>query len=101
MTYEKGIAEQLKRDANRYGLEATFTRSLSRKSKLPTNKHFKSCSTSGVLSKVTCSCYKEYIEETGTAIEERIKEHEADVNNDKSVEKILVLLQHLRESRNT
>ena len=101
MTYEKGIAEQLKRDANRYGLEATFTRSLSRKSKLPTNKHFKSCSTSRVLSKVTCSCYKEYIEETGTTIDERIKEHEADVNNDKSVEKILVLLQHLRESRNT
>ena len=48
--YEKGIAEQLKRVANRYGLEVIFTRSLSLKSKLPTNP-FKSCSTCGVVYK--------------------------------------------------
>ena len=44
--YEKGIPGQLKRVANRYGLEVIFTRSLSLKSKLPT-KPFKSCSTCG------------------------------------------------------
>ena len=85
--YEKGIAEQLKRVANRYGLEVIFTRSLSLKSKLPTNP-FKSCSKCGVAYKVTCSCYKKYIEETRRTIKERIKEHQADVNNQKSIEKI-------------
>ena len=100
MPYEKGIAEQLKRVANRYGLEVIFTRSLSLKSKLPTNP-FKSCSTCGVVYKVTCSCYKRYIGETGRTIEKRIKEHQADVNNQKSIEKITGLSQHLRESRHT
>ena len=75
--YEKGIAEQLKRVANRCGLEVIFARSLSLKSKLPTNP-FKSC---GVVHKVTCSCCKKYIGETGRTIEERIKEHQADENN--------------------
>ena len=37
MPYEKGIPEQLKRVANRYGLEVIFARSLSLKSKLPIN----------------------------------------------------------------
>ena len=77
-----------------------FTRSLSLKSKLPTNP-FKSCSTCVVVHKVTCSCYKKYIGETGRTIGERIKEHQADVNNQKSVEKTTGLLQHLRESRHT
>ena len=98
--YEKGIAEQLKRVANRYGLELILSRSLSLKSKLPTNP-FKSCSTCGVIHKVTYSCYKKYIGETGRTIEERIKEHQPDVNNQKSVEKITGLLKHLRESTHT
>ena len=98
--YGKGIAEQLKRVANRYGLEVIFTRSLSLKSKLPTNP-FNSCSTCGVVYKVTYSCYKKYIGETGRTIEERIKEHQTDVNNQKNVEKITGLSQHLRESRHT
>ena len=98
--YEKGIAEELKRVADRYGLEVIFTRSLSLKSKLPTNP-FKSCSACGVLYKVTCSCYKKCIGETGRTMEERIKEHQADLNNQKSVEKITGLSQHLRESRHT
>ena len=84
--YEKGVAEQLKRVANRYDLEEIFTRSLSLKSKLPTNP-FKNCSTCGVVCKVSCSCYKKYIRETGRTIEGRIKEHQAEVNNQKSVEK--------------
>ena len=50
---------------------------------------------------VTCSCSKKYIGETGRTIEERIKEHQADVNNQKSVEKITDLSQHLLESRHT
>ena len=45
--YEKGISEQLKRIANKYGLEVIFTRSLSTKSKLQTNP-FKSDSACGV-----------------------------------------------------
>ena len=98
--YEKGIAEQLKCVANRYGLEVILTRSLSLKSKLPTNP-FKSCSTCGVIYKVTCSCYNKYIGETGRTMEEGIKEHQADVNNQKSIEKITGLSQHLRESRRT
>ena len=53
--YGKGIAEQLKRVTNRYGLEVIFTRSVSLKSKLPTNP-FKSCSICRVVYKVTCSC---------------------------------------------
>ena len=77
-----------------------FTRSLSLKSKLPTNP-FKSCSTCGVIYKVTCSSYKKYIREIRRTIEERIKEHQADINNQKSVEKITSLSQHLRESRHT
>ena len=85
--YEKGIAEQVKRVASRYGLEMIFTRSLSLKLKLPTNP-FKSDSTCGVVYKVTCSCYKKCIRKTGRTIEERIKEHQADVNNQKSVAKI-------------
>ena len=62
-----------------------FTRSLSLKSKLQTNP-FKSDSACGVVCKVTCSCCKKYFGETGKTIEERIKEHQADVNNEKSVE---------------
>ena len=34
-------------------------------------------------------------------MKERIKEHQADVNNEKSVEKITGLSQYLRESRHT
>ena len=99
--YEKGISEQLKRVANKYGLEVIFRRSLSLKLKLQTNP-FKSDSTCGVVYKITCSCCKKYVEETGRTIEERIKEHQADVNNKRSVEKkIAGLSQHLRESRHT
>ena len=53
--YEKGIGEQLKRVANRYGLELIFARYLSLKSKLPTNYMWSTC---GVIYKVTCSCNK-------------------------------------------
>ena len=99
-TIWKGIAEQLKHVANTYGLEVIFTRSLSLKSKLPTNP-FKSCSACGIVCKVTCSCYKKYIGEPGRTIEEMIKEHQADINNQKSVDKITGLSQHLREIRHT
>ena len=77
-TIWKGIAEQLKHVANTYGLEVIFTRSLSLKSKLPTNP-FKRCSACGIVCKVTYSCYKKYIGEPGRTIEEMIKEHQADV----------------------
>ena len=100
LPYEKRISEQLKRVANKYSLEVIFTRSLSLKSKLRTNP-FKSDSTRGVVYKVTCSCYKKYFGETERTIEKRIKEHQADVNNEKSVEKMTGLSQHLRESRHT
>ena len=98
--YEKGISEQLKRISNKYGLDVVFTRSLSLKSKIPTNP-FKTCKICGIVYKVTCSCYKKYIGETGRTLEERIKEHKADVNNGKSVEKITGLSKHLRESGHT
>ena len=97
---EKGISEKLKCLANKYGLEVIFTRSLSVKSKLQTNP-FKNDSACGVVYKVTCSCCKKYVGETGRTIEERIKEHQADVNNEKSVEQITGLSQHLRESGHT
>ena len=77
-----------------------FARSLSLKSKLRTNP-VKSDSTCGVVYKEICSCQKKYVGETGRTIEEKIKEHQADVNNEKSAEKITGLLQHLRESRHT
>ena len=63
MSYEKGLAEKLRRVANVYDLEVTFQD----RSYQPTST-FKSCSTSGVLFKVTCSCYKKYIEKTGRTI---------------------------------
>ena len=47
LPYEKRILEQLKRVANKYGLEVIFMRSLSTKSKLRTNP-FKGDSTCGV-----------------------------------------------------
>ena len=100
LPFKKGISEQFKRVANKYGLEVIFRRSLSLKSKLQTNP-FKSDSTCGVVYKITCSCCKKYVGETGRTIEERIKEHQADVNNKRSVEKITGLSQHLRESRHT
>ena len=53
------------------------------------------------LYKLTYSRCKKYFGETGRTIEERIKEHQADVNNEKSVEEITGLSQHLRESRHT
>ena len=96
LPYEKGISEKLNRLANKYGLEVIFTRSLSVKSKLRTYP-FKSDSACGVVYKVTCSCCKKYVGETGRTIEERIKEHQAGINNAKSVEKITGLSQHLRE----
>ena len=37
----------------------------------------------GVICKVTCSCYKKYIAETGRTIKERIKKSQTDVNNKK------------------
>ena len=100
LPYEKGISEQLKRVANKYGLEVIFTRSLSLKSKFRTNP-VKSDSACRVVYKRTCSCCQKYAGETGRTIEKRIKEHQADVNNEKSVEKITGLSQHLRESRHT
>ena len=83
-----------------YGLEVICTRTSSLKSKLRTNP-FKSDSACGVVYKVTCPCCKKYFGESGRTIEETIKEHQADVNNQKSVEKITGLSQHLRESRHT
>ena len=77
-----------------------FTGSLSLKSKLRTNP-FKNDTACGVVYKVTCSCRKKYFGETGRTMEERIKENQADVNNEKSVEKITGLSEHLRESRHT
>ena len=77
-----------------------FTRTSSLKSKLRTNP-FKSDSACGVVYKVTCPCCKKYFGESGRTIEETIKEHQVDVNNQKSVEKITGLSQHLRESRHT
>ena len=97
MPYEKGISEQLKRVANKYGLEVIFRRSLSLKSKLQTNP-FKTDSTCGVVYKITYSCCKKYVGETGRTIEETIKKHQADINNKRSVEKESGLSQHLRES---
>ena len=54
-----------------------------------------------IVYKVTCYFRKTYFGETGRPIEETIKEDQADVNNDESVEKIKGLSQHLRESRHT
>ena len=100
LQFKKGISEQFKRVANKYGLEVIFTRSLSLKSKLRTNP-VKSDSACGVVYKGTCSCCQKYAGETGRTIEKRIKEHQTNVNNEKSVEKITGLSQHLRESRHT
>ena len=61
----------------------------------------KSDSACAIVYKVTCYFCKKYFGETGRTIEETIKEHQADVNNDESVEKIKGLSQHLRESRHT
>ena len=61
----------------------------------------KSDSACAIVYKVTCYFRKKYFGETGRTIEETIKEHQADVNNDESVEKIKGLSQHLRESRHT
>ena len=97
MPYEKEVSEKLKRVANRYGLEVVYTRSISLKSKVPTTP-FKSCKLCGIVHKVTCSCYKKYIGETWRTLEEKIKEHQKDVNNNKNVEKITGLSKHLRES---
>ena len=87
-------------DVRSSGFKVIFRRSLSLKSKLQTNL-CKSDSTCRVVYKITCSCCKKYVGETGRTIEERIKEHQADVNNKRSVEKITGLSQHLRESRHT
>ena len=77
-----------------------FTRSLSLESKLPTNP-FKSCSIwVKVVYKVACCCYKKYIGETGRTIEERIKEHQTNIKNEKSLQK-KGLSQPLRESEHT
>ena len=80
MPYEKGISEQLKHVADEYGLGVIFRRSLSLKSDLLTNP-FRSGIACRFVYKKTCSCCKKYFGETGRTIEERIKEHEADVNN--------------------
>ena len=70
-----------------------LTRSWSLKSKLLTNP-FKSGSWCRLVYNATCSFNKKYFGEMGRTIEERIKEHEADVNNEKSVQKITGLLQN-------
>ena len=95
LPYEKGMSEQLKRVANKYGLEVIFTRSLSLKSKLRTNP-FKSDSACGVAYKVTCSCCEKYFGKSRRTVEESIEEHQAGVNNE---ENMTGLSQHLRESR--
>ena len=87
LPYEKGISEQLKRVANKHGLEVIFTRSLSLKSKLRTNP-FKSYSACGVVYKVTCSCCEKYFGKSRRTVEERIEEHQAGENNEISVENI-------------
>ena len=98
--YEKGISEQLKRVVNKYGLNVIFTRSLSLKSTLLRNP-FKTNSVCGVVCNITYSCCKKYFGETGRTVEESIMEHQPDINNEKNVEKITGLSQHLRESRHT
>ena len=49
---------------------------------------------------VACSFCKKYIGEIRRTIEKRIKEHQTEVNNEKSAYKITALSQHLRESGN-
>ena len=83
----------MKRVANKNGLGVIFTRYLSLKSKLRTNP-FISDSACRVIYKVTSFYYKKYFGETGRTIEEKINEHQADINNEKSVEKITGL--HLK-----
>ena len=41
----------------------------------------------GVVYKVTFSCCKKYFGEIGRTIEERVKDHQADVNNEKKCRK--------------
>ena len=72
--------------AIKYGLEVILIRSLSIKSMLLTNP-LKSGSACGGVYKVTYCCCKKYFGETRRTIAERIKEHQADINNEKSVEK--------------
>ena len=72
--HKKGLSKQLKRVANKYGLEVILKRSLLLKLKLQTNP-FKRASVSGIVYKVTYSCCRKYFGETQRAIEERIKEH--------------------------
>ena len=81
-------------------MEGIVTRSLSLSSKLLTNP-FKTGSACAVVYKATFSCCKKFFGETGTAIEERIKEDQEDVNNDKGIANLTGLSQHLRESRHT
>ena len=61
-----------------------LTGNLSLKWKSQTNL-FKSCNILSAINKVTCSCYRKYLEETRRTSEKQIKKHQTDMSNNKDL----------------
>ena len=73
--YEKGVAEKLKRVANKYGFTTVFAKTKNLRGQLQTKQKDK-METSGVVYEVDLSnCLKKYTGETGRKLKERMTEH--------------------------
>ena len=74
ISYEKGVAEKLKRVASKYGFTTVFTKTKDLGGQLQTKEKDK-MDTSCVLCEVDCNnCFKKYTGETGGKLKQRMEE---------------------------
>ena len=94
--YEKGVAEKLKRVANKYGFTTIFTKTKDLLGQIRTKQKEK-METSGVVYEVDRNnCLKKYTDETARKFKERMKEHKDDGEKSRKDKKITGLSQHMK-----
>jgi len=80
LPYIKGVSEVLRRCLQQQGVCAVFKSDTTLRSHLVRPKDaLETTKQDGVVYKIPCECGKVYIEETGRAMQDRIKEHNRDI----------------------
>ena len=96
ISYEKGVAEILKRVASKYGFTTVFTKKKDLRGQLRT-KQKDEIKSSGAVYEVDCNNYfKKYTGETGRKSKEIMKEHKVDAEKLREYKKITDLSQHMK-----
>ena len=96
ISYEKGVAEILKRVGSKYGFTTVFTKTKDLRGQLRTKQKDK-IKSSGAVYEVDCDNYfKKYTGETGRKSKEIMKEHKVDAEKLREYKKITGLSQHMK-----